>query len=296
MSTSDALSAVGVGARLGRLVALRIGEEELDGVGLAGRRLRPADRRVDVGSDAHGGEPTTRVRQPRTGARVRNSSLIAHGPRHRRPSRVVTPIDQPGAGTHDRVHRPTREIVHVARQSDAVLSASRWRRLLRRPHRWLIGGAALAAEPAQEANSQVTFSGGGLLGLACGSKPNAASVTVPAREHAAGRQPHRPQREAAARRRDPRRGGLRARPPTCCSTAVRSSWRSSPTACSADETVGAGRGAGRAAARGHRRRHPGQPGRSSRSATAAAATAGGADDPAAAAGDDQRAAAAGGDR
>lgn len=43
-----------------------------------------------------------------------------------------------------------------------------------------IGGAALAAEPAQETNSQVTFSGDGLLGVACGAKPNSASVTVPA--------------------------------------------------------------------------------------------------------------------
>ena len=42
-----------------------------------------------------------------------------------------------------------------------------------------IGGAALAAEPA-EANSQVVFSGDGLLGVACGAKPSAASVTVPA--------------------------------------------------------------------------------------------------------------------
>ena len=43
-----------------------------------------------------------------------------------------------------------------------------------------VGGAAFAAEPAQETNSQVTFSGDGLLGVACGAKPNAASVTVPA--------------------------------------------------------------------------------------------------------------------
>jgi hypothetical protein len=42
-----------------------------------------------------------------------------------------------------------------------------------------VGGAAFA-DPAQETNSQVTFSGDGLLGVACGAKPNAASVTVPA--------------------------------------------------------------------------------------------------------------------
>ncbi|GAA1850210.1 hypothetical protein [Asanoa iriomotensis] len=42
-----------------------------------------------------------------------------------------------------------------------------------------IGGAALAAEPA-ETNSQVVFTGDGLLGVACGAKPSAASVTVPA--------------------------------------------------------------------------------------------------------------------
>ncbi|GIF69875.1 hypothetical protein Ais01nite_79100 [Asanoa ishikariensis] len=42
-----------------------------------------------------------------------------------------------------------------------------------------VGGAAFA-DPAQETNSQVTFSGDGLLGVACGAKPSAASVTVPA--------------------------------------------------------------------------------------------------------------------
>ncbi|MEV0714665.1 hypothetical protein [Asanoa sp. NPDC050611] len=42
-----------------------------------------------------------------------------------------------------------------------------------------IGGAALAAEPA-ETNSQVVFTGDGLLGVACGAKPSSASVTVPA--------------------------------------------------------------------------------------------------------------------
>jgi hypothetical protein len=41
-----------------------------------------------------------------------------------------------------------------------------------------IGGAAYAAEP--ETNSQVVFSGDGLLGVACGAKPSASSVTVPA--------------------------------------------------------------------------------------------------------------------
>jgi hypothetical protein len=43
-----------------------------------------------------------------------------------------------------------------------------------------IGGAAIAAEPAPETGSQVVFSGDGLLGVACGAKPNASSVTVPA--------------------------------------------------------------------------------------------------------------------
>ncbi|MDG4822139.1 hypothetical protein O7635_09760 [Asanoa sp. WMMD1127] len=42
-----------------------------------------------------------------------------------------------------------------------------------------IGGAAYA-DPAQETNSQVVFTGDGLLGVACGAKPSAASVTVPA--------------------------------------------------------------------------------------------------------------------
>ncbi|GIF71136.1 hypothetical protein [Asanoa siamensis] len=43
-----------------------------------------------------------------------------------------------------------------------------------------IGGAAFAVDAAQEANSQVVFTGDGLLGVACGAKPSAASVTVPA--------------------------------------------------------------------------------------------------------------------
>lgn len=43
-----------------------------------------------------------------------------------------------------------------------------------------MGGAAYAEEPATETGSQVVFTGGGLLGLACDAKPSSSSVTVPA--------------------------------------------------------------------------------------------------------------------
>ena len=42
------------------------------------------------------------------------------------------------------------------------------------------GTAAYAHGPVQESGKEVVFSGGGLLGVACGAKPSATSVTVPA--------------------------------------------------------------------------------------------------------------------
>jgi hypothetical protein len=42
------------------------------------------------------------------------------------------------------------------------------------------GTAAHAYGPVQESGQQVVFSGGGLLGVACGAKPSTTSVTVPA--------------------------------------------------------------------------------------------------------------------
>jgi hypothetical protein len=42
------------------------------------------------------------------------------------------------------------------------------------------GTAAYAYGPVQESGKEVVFSGGGLLGVACGAKPSATSVTVPA--------------------------------------------------------------------------------------------------------------------
>lgn len=42
------------------------------------------------------------------------------------------------------------------------------------------GTAAHAYGPVQESGQEVVFSGGGLLGVACGAKPSASSVTVPA--------------------------------------------------------------------------------------------------------------------
>ena len=43
-----------------------------------------------------------------------------------------------------------------------------------------IGGAAYAEDPQPETGSQVVFTGGGLLGVACDAKPSSSSVTVPA--------------------------------------------------------------------------------------------------------------------
>ena len=43
-----------------------------------------------------------------------------------------------------------------------------------------LGTAAYAYGPVQESGKEVVFSGGGLLGVACGAKPNTTSVTVPA--------------------------------------------------------------------------------------------------------------------
>ena len=54
MSTSDARSASASGARLGCLVALRIGEEELDRLGAAGGGRGQRVGGIDMGSDAHG--------------------------------------------------------------------------------------------------------------------------------------------------------------------------------------------------------------------------------------------------
>lgn len=43
-----------------------------------------------------------------------------------------------------------------------------------------LGTAAYAYGPVQESGKEVVFSGGGLLGVACGAKPSATSVSVPA--------------------------------------------------------------------------------------------------------------------
>jgi hypothetical protein len=43
-----------------------------------------------------------------------------------------------------------------------------------------LGTAAYAYGPVQESGKEVVFSGGGLLGVACGAKPSTTSVTVPA--------------------------------------------------------------------------------------------------------------------
>ena len=58
--------------------------------------------------------------------------------------------------------------------------------------RWRSAGGAAPAGRPEPARRRSTFSGGGLLGLACGAKPSAVSVTVPRGEHAARRQQHRP--------------------------------------------------------------------------------------------------------